>query len=143
MAASNQTVVPMLSYRDGLAALTWLAEAFGFVERTRHVGHDGRLAHGEMMAGDNIIMLATPSAEYEGPTLHRFHCKHADEWLSVPWIVDGVLVHVADVASRLARARAHGARVLSEMEDGPPGRRYRVEDLEGHRWMFMERPTQK
>ena len=86
MAISNQTVVPMLSYRDGLAALTWLAEAFGFVERTRHVGHDGRLAHGEMMAGDNIIMLATPAAEYEGPTLHRFHCKRADEWLSVPWM---------------------------------------------------------
>ncbi len=31
MAISNQTVVPMLSYRDGLAALAWLAEAFGFV----------------------------------------------------------------------------------------------------------------
>jgi PhnB protein len=88
-------------------------------------------------------MLATPTAEYEGPTLHRFHCKRADEWLSVPWIVDGVLVYVADVASHLARAKAHGARVLSEMEDGPPGKRYRVEDLEGHRWMFMERPTQK
>ncbi len=24
-------------------------------------------------------------------------------------------------------------------EDGENGKRYRVEDLEGHRWMFMER----
>jgi hypothetical protein len=28
---------------------------------------------------------------------------------------------------------------LSEPQDGPPARRYRVEDLEGHRWMFMAR----
>jgi hypothetical protein len=28
---------------------------------------------------------------------------------------------------------------LSEPEDGPPARRYRIEDLEGHRWMFMTR----
>ena len=27
--------------------------------------------------------------------------------------------------------------ILSELEDGPPARRYRAEDLEGHRWMFM------
>jgi uncharacterized glyoxalase superfamily protein PhnB len=30
--------------------------------------------------------------------------------------------------------------LLSEPEAGPPGRRYRVEDIEGHRWMFMQRP---
>jgi hypothetical protein len=27
---------------------------------------------------------------------------------------------------------------LSEIEEGPPGRRYRAEDLEGHRWVFFE-----
>jgi hypothetical protein len=31
------------------------------------------------------------------------------------------------------------AHILSEVEDGENGKRYRVEDLEGHRWMFMER----
>ena len=36
------------------------------------------------------------------------------------------------------RAKAAGARVLAEPEDGAPGRRYRGEDCEGHRWMFME-----
>jgi hypothetical protein len=24
------------------------------------------------------------------------------------------------------------------IEEGPPGRRYRAEDLEGHRWLFFE-----
>jgi hypothetical protein len=29
--------------------------------------------------------------------------------------------------------------ILSEPEEGPPGRRYRAEDLEGHRWYFFQR----
>jgi len=48
-------------------------------------------------------------------------------------------VQVADVAAHCAQARAAGARVLSEPETGEHGSRYRVEDLEGHRWMFMSR----
>jgi PhnB protein len=57
----------------------------------------------------------------------------------VPYIVDGVLVYVGDVGAHFERARGAGARILSEVEDGENGKRYRVEDLEGHRWMFMER----
>ncbi|OLB76369.1 MAG: hypothetical protein AUI14_18920 [Actinobacteria bacterium 13_2_20CM_2_71_6] len=38
-----QWVVPMLDYADGPAAMDWLAEAFGFVERTRMVGDGGRV----------------------------------------------------------------------------------------------------
>jgi uncharacterized glyoxalase superfamily protein PhnB len=56
-------------------------------------------------------------------------------------VVDGVLVHVPDVIAHRARADAAGARMLGDIEEDGPGRRYRVEDLEGHRWMFMERPT--
>ena len=41
--------------------------------------------------------------------------------------------------STIARAKQAGAVILSEPEAGPPARRYRVEDLEGHRWMFMQR----
>ena len=59
-------------------------------------------------------------------------------WLSVPWVVDGVLVYVEDVDSHFHHAKEAGATILSEPEDGPPARRYRAEDLEGHRWMFME-----
>jgi len=57
----------------------------------------------------------------------------------VPWIIDGVLVYVDDLDSHFARAKAAGAAILSEIEDDPPGRRYRAEDLEGHRWFFFER----
>ncbi|GAA4737284.1 VOC family protein [Phytohabitans rumicis] len=138
-AADRQAVVPMISYADGPAAMDWLTAAFGFVERLRWLDDDGRLSHGEMLAGDGLIMLATPTPEYEGPKAHREHCAQARAWSSVPWVVDGMLVYIDDVDAHCARARAAGATILSEPEGGYPGRRYRVEDLEGHRWMFTER----
>ena len=134
-------VIPMLAYEDGFAALAWLSRAFGFRERTRMAGPDGRLAHGEMEAGDGLVMLATPSPHYESPRTHRASCERARRWSEVPWVIDGVLVYVPDVDAHYARARAAGAIILSEPEDGFPGRRYRAEDPEGHRWMFMARPA--
>jgi PhnB protein len=62
-----QSIIPMISYEDGVGALDWLAMAFGFRERTRIIGPDGRLAHAEMEYGDSLIMLATPTPEYECP----------------------------------------------------------------------------
>jgi PhnB protein len=134
-------VIPMLAYEDGLAAIDWLSKAFGFRERTeeRYVGEDGLLGHAEMEAGDGLIMLATPTPDYESPRRHRETCEQARKWSQVPWIIDGVLVYIDDLEAHIERARSAGARILSEIEDTPPGRRYRAEDLEGHRWFFFER----
>ena len=139
MSANYPTVIPMISYEDGIAALEWLVKAFGFTERTRMVDQDGRLSHGELQAGEGVIMLASPTPEYQGPKHHRETCEQARKWSSVPWIIDGVLVYVDDLDAHLARAKAAGATILSEIEADSPGRRYRAEDLEGHRWFFFER----
>jgi len=48
-------------------------------------------------------------------------------------------VHVDDLDAHFARAKAVGATILSEIQDDSQGRRYRAEDLEGHRWFFFER----
>jgi len=138
MADQTQRVVPMLAYEDGVAALEWLAKAFGFRERTRMLTPEGRLAHGEMEAGGGLIMLATPTPEYEGPKRHREHCEQARKWSAVPWIIDGVLVYVDDLDAHYECAKKAGAVILSEPEGGFPGKRYRAEDLEGHRWMFLQ-----
>ncbi len=132
-------VIPMIAYEDGPTAMDWLAAAFGFKERARMTGPDGRLSHGEMEAGEGLIMLATPSPDYHGPKKHREECEHARKWSSVPYIVDGVLVYVPDVSAHFERARRAGANILSEVEETPDGKRYRAEDIEGHRWMFVER----
>jgi uncharacterized glyoxalase superfamily protein PhnB len=133
------SVIPMISYEDGIAALEWLSNAFGFRERARMTTPDGRLSHGEMETGAGLIMLASPTPDYRSPKRHREVCEQARKWSSVPWIIDGVLVFVEDLDRHFARAKAAGAMILSEIEDGPPGRRYRAEDFEGHRWFFFEK----
>jgi uncharacterized glyoxalase superfamily protein PhnB len=138
MAVEGQGVVPMLSYADGQAAMEWLARVFGFVEEEKWLDGDV-LAHGEMSTGGGSIMLATPTADYEGPLAHRAHCESAAAWSSAPWVIDGVLVRVDDLVGHYDRAVREGATMLSGVENGPGGSQlFRVEDLEGHRWMFME-----
>jgi uncharacterized glyoxalase superfamily protein PhnB len=139
MPSEYPTVIPMISYENGIAALEWLAKAFGFRERARQIDEDGKLSHGEMEAGDGVIMLATPTTDYKSPRHHRETCEQARKWSAVPWIIDGVLVYVDDLDVHFARAKEAGATILSEIQEDAPGRRYRAEDLEGHRWFFMER----
>lgn len=127
----------MLSYENGPAMMDWLIKAFGFVEKARWI-EDGRLTHGELAMGDGVVMLATPTPDYQSPKTVRENYPPALEWSKVPYIIDGVLVHVADVQAHFERAKAAGATILSEIETGFPGPRYRAEDPEGHRWFFLE-----
>jgi uncharacterized glyoxalase superfamily protein PhnB len=137
--AQEQGVVPMLAYSDGPRAMDWLAAAFGFQERTRWLGDDNVLRHGEMATDRGVIMLATPTPDYEGPLAHRSHCEQAAAWAAAPWVIDGVLVYVNDIEAHYEQAKAQGATLLSGIETGPEDSRlYRAEDLEGHRWMFMQ-----
>jgi uncharacterized glyoxalase superfamily protein PhnB len=132
----------MIAYADGLRAMDWLAAAFGFRERARWLDDDGVLTHGEMATDRGLVMMATPTPAYEGPLQHRSHCDQAAAWSAVPWVVDGVLAYVDDIESHFERAKAAGATLLSGIEEGPEDSRlYRVEDLEGHRWMFVQQGT--
>ncbi len=135
-----QTVVPMLAYEDAAAAIDWLTRAFAFRENAaERYTEDGRVTHAELDVGDgSVVYLSNPTPEYVSPRRHRETCEDAARWSSVPWVVDGVLVHVGDVATHFERARAAGAHILSPVDEGPDGRRYRAEDVEGHRWMFVE-----
>jgi len=139
MAANYPDVIPMIAYEDGPKAMDWLSSAFGFKERARMLGEDGRLSHGEMEAGHGVIMLATPTPDYQAPRRHRAECEPAQRWSTVPYIVDGVLVYVDDVNAHYQRAKQRGATILSDVEADEPGRRYRAGDVEGHRGLFVER----
>ena len=139
MTANYPDVIPMVAYEDGPKAMDWLSSAFGFRERARMLDKSGRLSHGEMQAGDGVIMLATPTPDYQAPLHHREACEPARKWSTVPYIVDGLLVYVDDVDAHFARAKQKGATILSEVETNENGKLYRAEDVEGHRWMFMQR----
>jgi uncharacterized glyoxalase superfamily protein PhnB len=130
-------IVPMLSYEDVGGAADWLRRAFGFEEAER-IEHEGEVVHVELRLGRGAVMLGRPGDSYINPKRLREQCEAAAEMYSVPWVVDGVWAQVGDIDAHFEQAQAEGARVLSEIEEGPDGRRYRVEDHEGHRRMFTE-----
>ena len=139
-----QTIVPMVAYEDGVGAIEWLTRAFGFHENAaaRHTDAEGRIGHAELDVGDgSVIFVAMPSPHYEGPKRHRDSCDVARRWLENPWVVDGLMIHVDDVDAHAERARAAGAAILRGPENVENvGRLYTAEDVEGHRWMFVQPP---
>ena len=135
----TQRVYPMVAYEDTATAIDWLTEAFGFAEHgDRYVMEDGRIGHAELDVGGGTVMLATPNRDYRSPKSHRETCADAARWLDNPWVVDGLLVLVDDLDAHHARAETAGANVIRPPEEGPDGRLYTAEDLEGHRWMFQQ-----
>jgi len=131
-------IVPMIAYENGAAAIDWLVRAFGFRELDRITESDGTISHAELDFEGGRIFLATPTPDYQSPKHHRDVCAAAKRWSAVPWVIDGLSVHVDSVDAHFARAKGAGATILSEPQDNPYGRLYRAEDLEGHRWMFIE-----
>ena len=95
----------------------------------------------ELELGGAVVMLGWPGPQYEGPAHHARHCETARRWAEVPFIIDGVMVDVDDVDGHCERARQAGATILREPQDEPYGRLYNAADLEGHRWMFMQRSS--
>ena len=136
----EQRVIPMLSYEDVGRAADWVVQAFGFEERERYADDDGTVTHVTLELDGGIVFLGYPSPDYQGPKRHAEECETARRWRETPYVVDGVLVEVDDIAAHLERARAAGATILTELEENPYAgqRQYRAEDVEGHRWMFAQ-----
>lgn len=119
-------IAPYLLYEDPAAALEWLARAFGFRERFRHVVEEGRIDHAEMEFENGLIMLARPGSEYRSPRR-----------LGGATVV--IHVYVDDIHSHVERAREAGATIVSEPTEKPYGTiQYAAEDPEGHVWLFSE-----
>ncbi|HEY2349946.1 MAG TPA: hypothetical protein VGH64_13070 [Puia sp.] len=132
-------IIPMLTYENGVAAMDWLCRVFGFKEKTKWLDNEGNLSHGEICMGEGIIMLADGTNDYQSPLHHRQNCSQAAKWYTVPYIINGVLVYVENVQTHFENSKELGAGILSDLEFGESGARYRAEDLEGQRWMFIQK----
>ena len=107
-------VIPVLRYPDPSVAAKWLCKAFGFTLRLRIANH--RI---QMRAGEGCFTIA------EGDV--------------VPNQSATVQVRIEDVHRHCERARAGGAKILTEPTDHMYGeRQYNAEDFYGHRWDFTE-----
>ncbi|MPZ52863.1 MAG: glyoxalase [Acidimicrobiia bacterium] len=115
-------VVPVLVYPDVRAAVAWLTEAFGFVERVR-IGEDHR---SQMRVGDNgAVIIADVRHDKEAPQMGV--------------VTHEILVRVDDVDAQVERARSHGAIVVNEPTDYEYGERQcTIDDFAGHRWLLSQ-----
>jgi uncharacterized glyoxalase superfamily protein PhnB len=139
----TQTIVPFIAYEDAAAAIDWLTNAFAFRENEseRRTDDKGVVGHAELDVGDgSVIFLSTPSPDYESPKRHREACEAAAKWSDNPWVIDGLMVEVGDVDAHHAQAAGAGATVLRPPEDVPDAgiRLWTGEDVEGHRWIFVQ-----
>ena len=130
----------MLAYEDAGRAADWICHAFGFRETQRFTDKAGVVTDVRLERPDGAtVLVGHPHDAYEGPRTHAEHCASARRWLDRSVIVDGLVVYVDDIESHHAAAVAAGATVLSGLDANPLQWQYRVEDLEGHRWMFATR----
>jgi uncharacterized glyoxalase superfamily protein PhnB len=113
-------------YRDPCAALKWLEEALGFETTMVVENEDGTTRHGEMRAGDGLIIVL----------------RELDE-LRSPYSVSGVntrSIHIQlddGLDAHCERARAAGAVIGREPGNQFYGdRNYLAIDPEGHFWTF-------
>ena len=119
-------ITPYLDYEDVASALDWLTRAFGFHERLRMPGPDGKITHAEMELAESVIMMGHPDPNYQNPK----RTGHVSQLVSV---------YVDDVDNHFEQAKRAGATILAEPEDQFYGdRRYLAEDLEGHHWNFAQ-----
>lgn len=132
MAEPNQRITPYLYYRNLDRALQWLADAFGWHEKSRAVGPDGKPFHAEMqVAPDAIVMMGCPGSDYRNPR-------------DLGHVTQSLYIRVQDLDSLFARARRAGAQVIEQPADHEYGdRRCALEDGEGHQFFFAEPVTRE
>lgn len=119
-------VYPYLCVHDAAAALEFYTGLFGAEEVMRLTDERGRVAHAELRLGPVLLMLVDEHPEYgiRGP-------------LTFGGTGTTIHLHVDDVDTLTARARAAGATVLREPTDyGHGERQSRLRDPFGHEWLL-------
>ena len=119
-------ITPYLLYEDVDAALDWMIAAFGFTERVRMKGPDGKANHAEVSLGDGVVMMGHPGPDYQNPKRRGGATQL-------------VYVYVDDVDKHHEAAKSAGATILNPPADQFYGdRTYGAEDPEGHHWSFAQ-----
>ena len=120
-------IVPSITYTDLPRAIEWLQRVFGFRERAdvRLTWPGGGMTSMEVGAG--LLNISTPDETWRQGSR-----------AAAPGLV--MKVYVDDVDKHFARAKAGGATVITEPQDGFwGGRIYRALDHEGHHWEISQR----
>jgi PhnB protein len=110
------TVIPELVYDDVPAAVEWLCDRFGLVERWRAGDHRAQLSFGRC-----TVAVTEPRTSKALP-------GHVS-----------LLIRVEDAVAHHSRAVSRGVKIVAEPKDYPYGeRQYTAEDVGGHHWCFSQ-----
>ncbi len=126
-------------YRDPARMIDWLCEAFGFELRLKVEGEGGRIEHSELTYGEGVVMVGGERHEKA-----RFGAAMLSP-LSAGGNTQSMMIYVDDVDAHCARARAAGARIVSEPslhdygDDYWADRSYGCLDPEDHMWWITQR----
>jgi uncharacterized glyoxalase superfamily protein PhnB len=135
--AMAPSITPVVFYKDPMAALRWLEQAFGFETSLLVTTDDGRVGHAEMsFAGGQIgIGEEWAAAELIGPAKMRSPASldgQGTQFIRIE-LESGLDEHCA-------RAEAAGANITQRPADQFYGARvYRALDPEGHVWNFDQK----
>jgi uncharacterized glyoxalase superfamily protein PhnB len=118
----SATVIPVLIYPDVRAAVDWLGDVFGFVERIQiGEGHRSQMQVGE----DGAVIVGDVRGDRVPPPPGQ--------------ITHQLKVRVEGVDAHFAHAKSHGATILKEPTDYEYGEReYDAVDPWGHYWQFTQ-----
>jgi uncharacterized glyoxalase superfamily protein PhnB len=128
--ACLSTIVPSLRYRNALAAIDWLIQAFGFEKQAVYLGFDKTIVmHAQLTFGNGMIMLGSVDNGGESTNL----MVQPDE-IGLRE-TKGIYLIVSDADAVHATAKAAGAEMILDIRDMDyGGRAFTCRDLEGHLW---------
>lgn len=126
---NTSLIMPRLVCRDAADEMDFCIQTFEAVELNRRPGPDGKLVHGLLKIGPEMIMI-----EGEWPSLPG-RAPTTDGSSPVP-----IFIYVPDVDQTVERAVASGAKILVPLEDQFWGDRLAwFMDPAGHVWTVASR----
>jgi uncharacterized glyoxalase superfamily protein PhnB len=128
--ACRSTTVPSLRYRNALAAIDWLIQAFGFEKQAVFLGPDNTtVMHAQLTFGNGMIMLGSVD---NGGEVGNLMVQPDEIGLRE---TKGIYLIVNDADAVHATAKAAGAEMVLDIRDMDyGGRAFTCRDLEGHLW---------
>ncbi len=126
VAATRQTAVPYLCFKDAARAMDFYKKVFGAKEVMRLSEPEGRIGHAEIQIGNALIMLSDEFPEYGAVSPETLGGTTTKINLAVP-----------DVDITATQAVAAGARIVRPVQDQFYGERSgQIADPFGYTWII-------
>jgi len=125
----KSTVIPGLRYRNAMAMIEWLCNAFGFEKQAVFAGADGVVMHAQLTFGNGMIMIGSVNNGTPASKLLKQPDEIGGAETQTPYLV------VADIDAIYASAKTGGAKIVFDLEERDfGGKTFSCTDPEGHVW---------